>query len=74
LVPHAADSDAACTISVGHFVRKNAVFVLVCFATKPDGIENNICKGTGWLNVTLSSGITSLQLMVVCKRCELVEQ
>jgi hypothetical protein len=37
-------------------------------------IENKICEYTDHLTATLSSGITSLQVMVTCKRCELGEQ
>jgi len=37
-------------------------------------IENKICVGTDCLKATLSSGTTSLQVMVACKRCGLREQ
>jgi hypothetical protein len=33
-------------------------------ATMSKVIENKICEGTDWLNAALSSGITSLQVMV----------
>jgi hypothetical protein len=37
-------------------------------------IENRICDDTDCLEATLSSGVTSLQVMVTCKRCDLGEQ
>jgi hypothetical protein len=66
--------DPACSILNGYSARKGAVLVLeLCYKVKGDR-ENRICEGTDCLNTTLSSGITSLQLMVVCKMCELGEQ
>jgi len=38
------------------------------YATKPDVIENNIYEGTDCLQAVLSSGITSLQVMVASAR------
>jgi len=38
-------------------------------ATKPEVTENRICEGTDCLKAALSSGVTSLQVMVVCKKC-----
>ena len=37
-------------------------------ATKPGVIENRICKGTDCLKATLSSCVTSLQVVVVSAR------
>ena len=37
-------------------------------ATKPGVIENRICKGTDCLKAALSSGVTSLQVVVVSER------
>ena len=45
--------------------------VQCCFKyhpTKPQVIENKICEGTDCLNVAFSSGMTSLQVMVACKK------
>jgi len=36
--------------------------------TKPGVIENRICKGTNCLKAALSSGVTSLQVMVASAR------
>ena len=33
-------------------------------ATKPGVIENRSCEGTDWLKAALSSGVTSVQVMV----------
>ena len=44
------------------------------YATKPEVIENKVCEGTDCLNAALSSGMTSLQVMVACKKCGLREQ
>jgi len=43
-------------------------------ATKPEVIGNRICEGTDYLKVVLSSDMTSLQVMVGCKKCGLGEQ
>ena len=37
-------------------------------ATKPGVIENRICEGTDCLKAALSSGVTSLQIVVVSAR------
>jgi len=37
-------------------------------ATNPQMIENKICEGTDCLKAALSSGMTSLQVMVACAR------
>jgi hypothetical protein len=37
-------------------------------ATKPQVIETNICEGTDCLKAALSSGMTSLQVMVASAR------
>jgi len=37
-------------------------------ASKPEVIENNICESTDHLKVALSSGMTSLQVMVSSAR------
>ena len=37
-------------------------------------IENKICEGTHLLTAALRSGMTSLQVMVACKKCGLEEQ
>jgi len=37
-------------------------------ATKPGVIENRICEGTDCLKAALSSGVTSVQVMVVLAR------
>ena len=67
------ESDAACTSLNGHYARKCAVLVLIC-AMKPQVLESKMCEGTDCLKATLSSGVTSLQLMVACKKCGLGEQ
>jgi hypothetical protein len=42
--------------------------------TKGVVIENRICEGTDCLKTALSSGMTSLQVTVACKKCGLGEQ
>jgi len=37
-------------------------------ATKPEAIENRICEGADCLKAALSSGVRSLQVMVVSAR------
>jgi len=44
------------------------------YATKPEVIENKVFEGTDCLKAALSSGMTSLQVMVACKKCGLGEQ
>jgi len=43
-------------------------------ATKPQVMENKICECTDCLKAALSSGMTSLQVVVAYKMCELGEQ
>ena len=43
-------------------------------ATKAELINNKICEGTDHLKAALISGMTSLQVMVGCKKCGLGEQ
>jgi len=61
------ESDGACTGLNGHCARK-----VHCWfqydATKPGMIENRICEGTDCLKAALSSGLTSLQVVVVFAR------
>jgi len=71
--PHGAlvllvlESDGACTSLNGHSARKNTVLILEwCY--KPKVIKNKICEGTDCLNDALSSGMTSLQVMVTSAR------
>jgi hypothetical protein len=55
-------------------VQEKVQYWFYCVAVKPEVIENRFCEGTDGLNATLNSGITSLQVMVACKRCELGER
>jgi len=64
LVP---ESDGACTGLNGHAAR-NVQCWLYYDATKPGVIENRICEGTACLKAALSSGVTSLQVVVVSAR------
>jgi len=43
-------------------------------ATKPVVVESRVFEGTDCLKATLSSVMTSLQVMVGCKKCGLGEQ
>jgi hypothetical protein len=48
-----------------------------CFkydATNPEVIENRIFEGTDCLQAVLRSGMTSLWVMVACKKCGLGEK
>jgi hypothetical protein len=70
---HAQGIDAMCTSLSGHCARKMQYW-FYGVTVQPEVIENRFCEGTDGLNATLNSGITSLQMMVACKRCELGEQ
>jgi len=60
-------SDGACTGLNGHSARKVQCW-FYCGATNPGLIENRICEGTDCLKAALSSGVTSLQVLVVSAR------
>ena len=61
------ESDGACTSLNGHCARQTEVLVLVsCYKARV--IENRICEGTDCLKAALSSGVTSLQVVVVSAR------
>ena len=64
LVP---ESDGACTGLNGHSAR-NVQCWFYYDATKPRVIENRICEGSDCLKAALSSGVTSLQIVVVSAR------
>jgi hypothetical protein len=57
------ESDAACTIFNGHS-KKKVQFWFKYDATNTEVIENRIFEGTDCLKAALSSGMTSLQVMV----------
>jgi len=61
------ESDGACTGLNGHSER-NVQCWFHYDSTKPGVIENRICKGTDCLKAALSSGVTSLQVVVVSVR------
>ena len=61
------ESDGACTSSNGHSAR-NVQCWYYYVATNPGVIENKICKGTDCLKAALSSGMTSLHVVVVSAR------
>ena len=61
------ESDGACTGLNGHCARKVQGWFYYD-ATKPGVIENRICEGTDCLKAALSSGVTSLQVVVVSAR------
>jgi hypothetical protein len=67
IVVLALETDATCTGSSGHCARKWSVLGLVwCY--KAPVIENKICEGTDHPNAALSSGMTSLWVMVASAR------
>jgi len=61
------ESDGACTGLNGHCAR-NVQCWFHYDATNPGVIENRICEGTDCLKAALSSGVTSLQVVVVSAR------
>jgi len=61
------ESDGACTGLYGHCAR-NVQCWFYYDATNRGVIENRICEGTDCLKAALSSGVTSLQVMVVSAR------
>jgi len=61
------ESDGACTGLIGHCARKVQCWFYYD-ATKPGVIENRIWEGADCLKAALSSGVTSLQVVVVSAR------
>jgi len=49
-------------------VQENVQYWFYCDATKPGVIEYRICEGIDCLKAALSSGMRSLQVMVVSAR------
>ena len=61
------ESDGACTGLNGHSARK-VQYWFQYVSTKPGVTENRSCEGTDCLKAALSSGVTSLQVMVASAR------
>jgi len=61
------ESDGACTGLSGHFARQ-VEYWFYYNATNAGVIENRICEGIDCLKAALSSGVTSLQVVVVSAR------
>ena len=61
------ESDGACTGLNGHCGRKSAVLVLVC-CYKARGAREQDLRSINCLKAALSSGVTSLHVMIASAR------